>query len=46
MYEPKELTTLEVAKVPGARIIAINSLREAGLVRFKNPQTGDTRSRA
>lgn len=36
---PRMLTTLEAAKAAGARIIAINPLREAGLVRFKNPQT-------
>ncbi|MGB0099988.1 MAG: molybdopterin-dependent oxidoreductase, partial [Nocardioides sp.] len=35
---PRMLTALEEAKRNGARIIAINPLREAGLVRFKNPQ--------
>ena len=35
---PRMLTALEEAKARGARIIAINPLREAGLVRFKNPQ--------
>ncbi|GAB2447742.1 FdhF/YdeP family oxidoreductase [Nocardioides hungaricus] len=35
---PRMLTALEQAKKNGARIIAINPLREAGLVRFKNPQ--------
>ena len=36
---PRMLTTLEAAKRAGARIIAINPLPEAGLTRFKNPQT-------
>lgn len=35
---PRMLTALENAKRNGARIIAVNPLREAGLVRFKNPQ--------
>jgi len=35
---PRMLTALEEAKENGARIIAINPLKEAGLVRFKNPQ--------
>ena len=35
---PRMLSALEIAKRNGARIIAINPLREAGLVRFKNPQ--------
>jgi formate dehydrogenase major subunit len=35
---PRMLTTLEQAKRAGARIIAINPLPEAGLLRFKNPQ--------
>jgi formate dehydrogenase major subunit len=35
---PRMLTTLEEAKRAGARIIAINPLPEAGLLRFKNPQ--------
>jgi molybdopterin-dependent oxidoreductase alpha subunit len=35
---PRMLTALEDAKRRGARIIAINPLPEAGLVRFKNPQ--------
>ena len=35
---PRMLTALEKAKRNGARIIAINPLQEAGLVRFKNPQ--------
>ena len=36
---PRMLTTLELAKRAGARIIAINPLPEAGLIRYKNPQT-------
>ena len=36
---PRMLATLEGAKQNGARIIAINPLPEAGLLRFKNPQT-------
>jgi molybdopterin-dependent oxidoreductase alpha subunit len=36
---PRMLTALEKAKKNGAKILAINPLREAGLVRFKNPQT-------
>ncbi len=35
---PRMLTALEIAKQNGAKIIAVNPLREAGLVRFKNPQ--------
>ena len=35
---PHMLTTLEAAKANGARIIAINPLPEAGLIRFRNPQ--------
>lgn len=35
---PRMLSALEIAKRNGARIISINPLREAGLVRFKNPQ--------
>ncbi len=35
---PRMLTALEKAKRNGAKILAINPLREAGLVRFKNPQ--------
>ncbi|MCD6638826.1 MAG: FdhF/YdeP family oxidoreductase [Nocardioides sp.] len=35
---PRMLSALEQAKDNGARIIAINPLEEAGLVRFKNPQ--------
>ncbi|CAB4706482.1 MAG: FdhF/YdeP family oxidoreductase [Actinobacteria bacterium] len=36
---PRMLSALEIAKQRGARILAINPLREAGLVRFKNPQS-------
>ncbi len=36
---PRMLSALEKAKKRGAKILAINPLREAGLVRFKNPQT-------
>jgi molybdopterin-dependent oxidoreductase alpha subunit len=35
---PRMLTALEKAKHAGARIIAVNPLPEAGLLRFKNPQ--------
>ncbi|TNY37160.1 FdhF/YdeP family oxidoreductase [Thermomonospora catenispora] len=35
---PRMLSALERAKRNGARIIAINPLPEAGLLRFKNPQ--------
>ncbi|MBB6346345.1 molybdopterin-dependent oxidoreductase alpha subunit [Nonomuraea muscovyensis] len=35
---PRMLTALEKAKRGGARIIAVNPLPEAGLLRFKNPQ--------
>ena len=35
---PRMLTALENAKRNGAKILAINPLREAGLLRFKNPQ--------
>ncbi len=35
---PRMLSALEIAKRNGAKIVAINPLREAGLVRFKNPQ--------
>jgi len=34
---PRMMTTLENAKKRGARIIAINPLREVGLMRVKNP---------
>jgi formate dehydrogenase major subunit len=36
---PRMLSALEAAKKNGARIIAVNPLKETGLVRFKNPQT-------
>jgi molybdopterin-dependent oxidoreductase alpha subunit len=36
---PRMLTSLENAKKRGARIVAINPLPEAGLTRFRNPQT-------
>ncbi|HKS47701.1 MAG TPA: FdhF/YdeP family oxidoreductase [Amycolatopsis sp.] len=36
---PRMLSALERAKASGARIIAVNPLPEAGLMRFKNPQT-------
>jgi formate dehydrogenase major subunit len=35
---PRMLTALETAKRHGAKIIAVNPLREAGLVNFRNPQ--------
>jgi molybdopterin-dependent oxidoreductase alpha subunit len=35
---PRMLSVLEKAKANGARIIAINPLPEAGLMRFKDPQ--------
>jgi len=35
---PRMLTALEKAKENGARIVAVNPLREAGLLRFKHPQ--------
>ena len=35
---PRMLTALEKAKKNGAKIIAINPLKEAGLMAFKNPQ--------
>jgi molybdopterin-dependent oxidoreductase alpha subunit len=35
---PRMLSALEIAKHNGATIVSINPLREAGLVRFKNPQ--------
>jgi len=36
---PRMLTALEKAKKKGSKIIAINPLKEAGLMAFKNPQT-------
>ncbi len=35
---PRMLSALEIAKRRGAKIIAINPLREAGLINFRNPQ--------
>jgi formate dehydrogenase major subunit len=35
---PRMLSALEIAKQNGAKIIAVNPLKETGLVRFKNPQ--------
>ena len=35
---PRMLATLEAAKRRGSRIVAVNPLPEAGLLRFKNPQ--------
>ncbi len=35
---PRMLSALEIAKQRGARIISVNPLAEAGLIRFKNPQ--------
>jgi molybdopterin-dependent oxidoreductase alpha subunit len=35
---PRMLSALEEAKSRGARIITVNPLPEAGLIRFKNPQ--------
>ncbi len=35
---PRMLSALERAKRNGARIVAVNPLREAGLLRFRNPQ--------
>ncbi len=35
---PRMLSALEKAKKNGSKIIAINPLREAGLIAFKNPQ--------
>ena len=36
---PRMLTALEDAKRNGASIVAVNPLPEAGLIRYKNPQT-------
>ena len=36
---PRMLSALEQAKRNGAKILAINPLREPGLVKFGNPQT-------
>ncbi len=36
---PRMLTALEIAKQRGAKIVSVNPLAEAGLARFRNPQT-------
>ncbi|MFF3843829.1 FdhF/YdeP family oxidoreductase [Streptomyces sp. NPDC002328] len=36
---PRMLTALERAKANGAKVISVNPLPEAGMERFKNPQT-------
>jgi formate dehydrogenase major subunit len=36
---PRMLTALEDAKHNGAKIVAVNPMPEAGLIRYKNPQT-------
>lgn len=36
---PRMLSSLEAAKQRGAKIVAINPLKEPGLIHFKNPQT-------
>ncbi|MFM9036009.1 MAG: FdhF/YdeP family oxidoreductase [Mycobacterium sp.] len=36
---PRMLSVLEQAKANGARIVAVNPLPEAGLIRFNDPQT-------
>jgi len=41
---PRMLTTLEHAKKNGARIIAINPLREPGFIRFTDPNPGEFRT--
>ncbi|EME21002.1 FdhF/YdeP family oxidoreductase [Rhodococcus triatomae] len=38
---PRMLSTLRAAKRNGAKVIAVNPLPEAGLLRFKDPQTVD-----
>jgi len=35
---PRQLSALEIAKRNGGRVIAVNPLPEAGLIRFKHPQ--------
>src|SRR5215216_2539532 len=35
---PRMLSALEIAKRNGAKLIAVNPLREAGLINFRNPQ--------
>lgn len=36
---PRMLTSLEEAKLNGAEIVSVNPMQEAGLLRYKNPQT-------
>jgi len=36
---PRMLSALEIAKSRGAKIVSVNPLAEAGLARFRNPQT-------
>jgi formate dehydrogenase major subunit len=36
---PRMLSALEIAKQNGAKILSVNPLPEAGLMKFKNPQT-------
>lgn len=36
---PRMLSALEKAKANGAKVVSINPMKEAGLIRFKNPQT-------
>lgn len=36
---PRMLSSLEKAKKNGAKVVSINPMKEAGLIRFKNPQT-------
>ncbi|GDY73311.1 hypothetical protein SAV31267_027960 [Streptomyces avermitilis] len=43
---PRMLSALEKAKAGGAKIITVNPLPEAGMGRFKNPQTPRACSRA
>lgn len=38
---PRMLSCLEKAKKNGAKVVAINPLKEAGLTNFKNPQTAN-----
>ncbi len=35
---PRMLSTLEAAKTAGARLVTVNPLPEAGMIRFRNPQ--------
>ena len=43
---PRMLSALEKCKANGGKIISINPLEEAGLVRFKNPQRSQGLDRA